>query len=144
MSLFTRRFLHRLLGYQFSPRITDAGGARFWRIDREADYGALKDLARHPINLALIAQHWDELLRLAGSPALGVYHIESLVRTLQRGDQPTRLARALIELGRIIKTLYLLAYIDDESYRRRILTQLNRGEGRKQSVSTHRVLWAAG
>jgi len=33
-------------------------------------------------------------------------------------------------LGRIPKTLYMLAYIDDESYRRRILTQLNRGEGR--------------
>jgi TnpA family transposase len=33
-------------------------------------------------------------------------------------------------VGRIAKTLYLLAYIDDEDYRRRILTQLNRGEGR--------------
>ena len=29
-----------------------------------------------------------------------------------------------------MKTLYLLAYIDDEAYRRRILVQLNRGEGR--------------
>lgn len=28
------------------------------------------------------------------------------------------------------KTMYLLNYIDDEEYRRRILTQLNRGEGR--------------
>jgi len=28
------------------------------------------------------------------------------------------------------KHLYLLNYIDDENYRRRILTQLNRGEGR--------------
>jgi len=33
-------------------------------------------------------------------------------------------------LGRINKTLYLLNYIDNEEYRRRILTQLNRGEGR--------------
>jgi Tn3 transposase DDE domain len=40
------------------------------------------------------------------------------------------LARALEELGRIIKTLYMLRYIDDEAYRRRILTQLNRREGR--------------
>lgn len=31
-------------------------------------------------------------------------------------------------MGRINKTLYLLNYIDDEDYRRRILTQLNRGE----------------
>ena len=40
------------------------------------------------------------------------------------------LARAIGELGRIPKTLHLLAYIDDESLPRRILTQLNRGEGR--------------
>ncbi len=33
-------------------------------------------------------------------------------------------------MGRINKTLYLLNYIDDEDYRRRILTQLNRGESR--------------
>jgi TnpA family transposase len=125
-----------LLGYQFSPRITDAGGARFWRIDRAADYGPLNDVARHPINLHLIKQHWDELLRLAGSLTLGVFHVESLIRTLQRGDRPTKLARALAELGRIIKTLYLLAYIDDESYRRRILIQLNRGEGRNRPART--------
>jgi TnpA family transposase len=40
------------------------------------------------------------------------------------------LAQAIIEAGRINKTIYLLNYIDDEEYRRRILTQLNRGEGR--------------
>lgn len=121
-----------LLGYQFSPRITDAGGARFWRIDRTADYGALNDLARHPINVGLITEQWDELLRLAGSLTLGVFHVESLMRTLQREDRPTRLARALAEVGRIIKTLYLLAFIDDDHYRRRILIQLNRGEGRNR------------
>ena len=42
------------------------------------------------------------------------------------------IARALEELGRLIKTLYLLRFIDDEAYRRRILVQLNRGEGRHQ------------
>jgi TnpA family transposase len=39
------------------------------------------------------------------------------------------LGRAIAELGRIAKTLYLLHYIDDEHYRRRIQIQLNRGEG---------------
>ena len=55
-----------------------------------------------------------------------------LIRTLQTKDRPTKLARALEELGRLIKTLYLLRFIDDEAYRRRILVQLNRGEGRHQ------------
>jgi TnpA family transposase len=40
------------------------------------------------------------------------------------------LSQAVIEAGRINKTLYLLNYVDNEDYRRRILTQLNRGEGR--------------
>jgi TnpA family transposase len=40
------------------------------------------------------------------------------------------LGRAIGELGRIYKTQYLLTYLDDEDYRRRILTQLNRGESR--------------
>jgi Tn3 transposase DDE domain len=119
-----------LLGYQLSPRISDIGGTRFWRIDREADYGGLNDLAAHRIRPQLIVEHWDDLLRIAGSLTLGSCHIESLMRTLQCGTQQTKLARALQELGRVIKTLFLLNYLNDEAYRRRILTQLNRGEGR--------------
>ena len=121
-----------LLGYQFSPRIADIGGARFWRVDRKADYGVLDELASNRINIRLIAEHWDDLLRLAGSLKLGVVRAAGLTRTLQTNDRPTRLARALQELGRLVKTIYLLRFIDDASYRRRILIQLNRGEGRHQ------------
>jgi len=53
-------------------------------------------------------------------------------RAAQTNERPTRIARALEELGRIIKTLHLLNYINNETYRRRILTQLNRGEGHHQ------------
>ncbi len=124
--------IFHLLGYQFSPRIADIGGARFWRVDGKADYGVLGDLAANKINLKLIAEHWDDLLRLAGSLKLGVVRAAGITRTLQTNDRPTKLARALQELGRLAKTLYLLRFIDDESYRRRILVQLNRGEGRHQ------------
>ena len=120
------------LGYQFSPRIADVGGARFWRVDAKADYGPLDVLASNRINMRLIGEHWDDLLRLVGSLKLGVVRAAGLTRTLQTNDRPTRLARALQELGRLVKTLYLLRFVDDEGYRRRILTQLNRGEGRHQ------------
>ena len=52
------------------------------------------------------------------------------MRTLQVGDNPTRLAQAIAEFGRIDKTLHTLNMIDDENKRRSTLTQLNRGEGR--------------
>lgn len=119
-----------LLGYRFSPRIADIGGARYWRIDAAADYGPLKGVARHRVNTRLIKEHWDDLLRLAGSLKLGVVQATSIMRTLQVGERPTKLARAVAELGRIDKTIHALTYIDDETKRRRILTQLNRGEER--------------
>jgi TnpA family transposase len=119
-----------LLGYRFSPRIADIGGARYWRIDPSADYGALNNIAAHRINAKLIAEHWDDLLRLAGSLKLGVVQAISIMRTLQISDRPTRLAQAVAELGRIDKTLHALNYIDDETKRRRILQQLNKGEDR--------------
>ena len=52
------------------------------------------------------------------------------MRTLQVGDQPTKLAQAVAELGRLEKTIHILTYIDDESVRRRVLLQLNRHEER--------------
>jgi len=50
--------------------------------------------------------------------------------TTVKSERPSSLAKAIIEAGRINKTIYLLNYIDNKEYRRRILTQLNRGEGR--------------
>jgi TnpA family transposase len=119
-----------LLGFQFSPRLADIGESRFWRMDRTADYGALNSLSRHRINTKLISQNWDDLLRVAGSLKMGTLSASELIRALQRGSKRSLLARAIGELGRIPKTLHLLTFIDDPNYRRRILTQLNRGEGR--------------
>ena len=67
---------------------------------------------------------------MAGSLVQGTVRASELIRALQRGGRPSSLARAISEIGRIAKTLHLLAYIDDEAYRRRILQQINRGEGR--------------
>ena len=69
-------------------------------------------------------------MRTAGSLKLGTIHASELIRSLLKSSRPSGLAQAIMEVGRVNKTLYLLNYIDDEDYRRRILTQLNRGEGR--------------
>ena len=119
-----------LLGYQFSPRLADAGESVFWRVDKTANYGVLDELARNCVNTLKIEQHWDDMMRIAGSLKLGTVHASELIRSLLKSDRPSSLAQAIIEAGRINKTLYLLNYVDDEDYRRRILTQLNRGESR--------------
>lgn len=129
--------LFYLLGYQFSPRIADLADARLWRMDKGADYGPLDGVARNTLDTELIADNWDEMLRVAGSLKLGTVSASELMRSLQgprrqrgSGGRPSTLARAIAELGRIAKSLQLLEYYDDASYRRRVLTQLNRGESR--------------
>lgn len=119
-----------LLGYQFSPRLADAGEARFWRIDRDADYGPLNGLARSQINTKTIEDNWDDLLRLVGSLKLGTVTASEFVRTLQAPQRTSSLAGALANVGRVAKSLFLLSYVDDEAYRRRVLVQLNRHEKR--------------
>lgn len=119
-----------LLGYQFSPRLADAGESKLWRIDKDADYGALNELAKSCVKPKKVRQHWDDMLRIGGSLKLGNVQASELLRSLLKSERPSSLAQAIIEVGRINKTIYLLNYVDDEDYRRRILTQLNRGEGR--------------
>ncbi len=122
--------LFALLGYRFSPRLADAGEARFWRIEWNADYGPLDGLARSRINTTTIVDNWDDLLRVAGSLKLGTVTASEFVRTLQAPQRASTLAGALANVGRVTKSLFLLSYVDDEAYRRRILVQLNRHEKR--------------
>jgi TnpA family transposase len=122
--------LFRLLGLRFSPRLADMGSARFWRIDTLADYGKLNVLAKHRINIDLIPPEWDDILRLLASLKLGRVPAEGIMRTLQIADKPTSLAKAIAEIGRIDKTIHMLNYLHDDSFRRQTLVQLNLGEGR--------------
>ena len=119
-----------LLGYQFSPRLADAGEAVFWRIDKNAEYGPLDEISRGKIKKRYVEENWDDMMRVAGSLKLGTVRASELMGTLLKSDRPSGLAKAIKEVGRINRTFYLLNYIDSREYRRRILTQLNRGESR--------------
>ena len=118
------------LGYRWAPRLADLPDQRLWRIDPHAHYGPLNGLARHRINTRLIAENWDEICRLAASLRAGTVIPSAILRTLQRGPSPSSLARALAELGRVIKTLHVLEYAHDPAYRRTIHHLLSRGERR--------------
>jgi len=117
--------LFDLLGLRFSPRIRDLGTQRL--------YGLRRDQSRHPllsrtIRSALIVEHWDEMLRVAGSLKLGWVSASLLISRYQARAQKSSLVRALQEYGRVLKSLFALRWIADESYRRRIGRQINKGE----------------
>ncbi|OIJ99290.1 hypothetical protein BIV25_09690 [Streptomyces sp. MUSC 14] len=124
--------LFRLMGYQFSPRLADAGSAILYRADPDADYGRLNDLTRDKINLKQITTCWDDMLRLAGSLHSGTIKASEALRVLAPGGKPTPTGKAVMELGRLDRSAYLSSYFTDELLRRRVNTQLNRQESRHQ------------
>jgi TnpA family transposase len=123
--------LFLLLGYRFSPRLADTGGARFWRIDPQADYGRLNPIATNRIDPRLIRDNYDDILRVAGSLLQRATTASDLMRALRSHTRHlATLGRAIAEIGRAPKTVHALDYCNDPLYRRGILGQLNRGEGR--------------
>jgi TnpA family transposase len=77
-------------------------------VDKSANYGALDELARGCADLSKAEYQWDEMMRAAGSLKLGTIHASELIRSLLKSSRPSGLAQAIMEVGRVNKTLYLL------------------------------------
>lgn len=120
--------LFDLLGMQFAPRLKDISATRLFRMDLELNYDNLKALKFHKSDLDLIAQNWDEMLRLVASLKFRWTTPSLIIRKLQSFPRQHILTQALQEYGRIVKTIFILRYYNSEAYRRRIDTQLNKSE----------------
>jgi TnpA family transposase len=120
--------LFDLLGLQFSPRIRDLGDQHLYRIDPGRTYPHLRGRLKGRIHRDRIVARWEDLLRVAGSLKLGWVTASLLISKLQSYPRQNTLTRALQEYGRLIKTIFILRYLESEDYRRRINAQLNKGE----------------
>jgi hypothetical protein len=76
----------------------------------------------------LVLDMWDEMLRFAGSLKLGYVSASLVIQKLQAAPRKSRLARALQEYGRLIKTIHVLGWYESQKKRRWVTRQLNKGE----------------
>ena len=83
-----------------------------------------------------IARHWDEVLRLVVTLKLRHSEASRLFGRLNSYARQHPLYRALKELGRLVKTAFLLRHVDQVELRQRIHKQLAKGE------SAHRLAHA--
>jgi len=125
--------LFDLVGLQFSPRIRDLGKITLHRIGRRRDVCArwphAGPLLAAKTNMGLIAEHWDDLLRLAASLKYGRAAAALVVGKLCASTHQNAFAAALKEYGGLRRTIHAARYLTDEDRRRRIGRQLNKGEG---------------
>jgi TnpA family transposase len=124
--------LFDLCGLQLSPRIRDLGKITLYRTAPRAEvcgaYPLAGPLLTRRNNTQLIADNWDEMLRLAASLKYGHVTASLIVAKLSRADRQNTLAAALKEYGAYCRTVYAARYLSRPDYRRKIARQLNKGE----------------
>ena len=122
--------LFDLLGLTFTPRIKDLADQQLYRtpdVDL-ADLPRLRARLSKRVNTQLILEMWDAMLRLAGSLKLGWVTASLVIQKIQAAARQSRLAKALQEYGRLIKTLHALGWYESAEKRRWSNRQLNKGE----------------
>ena len=122
--------LCHLLGFYFMPRIRDLKDQQLYRVDRSVDYGVFAPLLTKTADLNIIEEQWEEMIRVALSLKQRTAPAHVVVQRLTNSFPSDRLSKAFTNLGRIIKTQYILRYLTDLELRQTVQLQLNKGEYR--------------
>jgi len=134
--------LCHLLGFYFAPRIRDLADRRLHIVGARTAYKALEPLIGGAIDVHVIAENWDEILRLAASIKAGTVAPSAILRRLAAYPRQNALAKSLKEIGRLERTIFMLDWISDPALRRRTNAGLNKGEARNalaRAVFFHRL-----
>lgn len=119
-----------LLGIAFAPRIKNFKKQQLYSFEKRSKLKAkgYDILPSKRINLGLILDNWDDILRFIATIKLRETPASQLFRRLSSYSRQHPLYAALKEYGKIIKTMFLLKYIDDLELRQAIEKQLNKQE----------------
>ena len=116
-----------LIGRRFSPRLRNIKDRKFHTFEKADSYPTLANHIGAPINTALIMEHWDELLRLAASIMTRAVAPSTILKWCS-SSKSSELAKALRELGRIERTMFMIEWYSSPALRRRCQAGLNKGE----------------
>lgn len=120
--------LAHLLGIKLMPRIRNLKDLTFFRPFEGVRYKHIDSLFTETINWKLIETHWKDLLQVVLSIKAGKISSATLLRKLSNDSRKNRLYKAFRELGRVVRTVFLLEYISDLELRQQITATTNKAE----------------
>ena len=89
----------------------------FYRPDKSARYQHIDALFGASIDWTLIEPHYRDVMQVVLSIQAGKVMPSMLLRKLGSHNRQNKLYRAFRELGRVIRTLFLLRYISEADFR---------------------------
>jgi len=119
-----------LLGFSYAPRIKNLKKQTLYicksgKLDHQPTWAVQPTKY---VNEALIEECWDDILRLVTTIKLKETSASDIFRRLNSYSKQHKLYQALKSFGQIIKSDFILRYIDDVELRQAIEKQLNKVE----------------
>lgn len=117
----------RLLGFSLLPRLKAIASQKLYlpAAGTGASYPNLAPCLTRPIDWDLIRTQYDEMVRYATALQERTADTESILRRFTRSNVQHPTYRALAELGKAVKTIFVCDYLDSEALRREIHGGLN-------------------
>jgi TnpA family transposase len=119
-------FCH-LLGFQLLPRLKAIHKQRLYRPDTEHSeaYPHLQPVLRRAIHWPLIVPEYDNMVKYTTALRLGTAETEAMLRRFTRNNLQHPTYKALVELGKARRTIFLCRYLRLLELRREIQEGLN-------------------
>jgi TnpA family transposase len=122
--------LTHMLGFSFAPRLKNLKNQQLYIFknhskEKRKDWKIVPD---HYVNEKLLHQNWDDLLRLVITIKLKENNASDIFRRLNSYSKKHALYQTVKAFGQIIKSLFILRYLNEVELRQAIEKQLNKVE----------------
>ena len=122
--------LTHMLGFSFAPRLKSLHNQQLYIFkyhskEEQKDWKIVPD---HYVNEKLLHQNWDDFLRLVTTIKLKENNASDIFQRLNSYSKQHSLYQTVKAFGQIIKSLFILRYLDEVKLRQAIEKQLNKVE----------------
>lgn len=117
-----------LLEIKLMPRIRNWKDLKFYRAYKTHEYKHIDFLFSDVVDWNLIETHWKDMIQLVLSIKAGKIVPSTLLRKLNNYSHKNKLYQSFRELGRVIRSIFILKYISDIEMRQQITSTTNKVE----------------
>ena len=134
--------LARLLGFDLCPRLKELKQRHLFVPRGTKVPDEIKAVCEANVDVALIEKHWDSLVHLAASVMSGHASAVAALARFGSAAQGDPIYDAGVQLGRLLRTAFLVDYFVKDAFRNELRRVLNRGEAvnaLKRAIYTGRI-----